>query len=738
MKNKQHPHFWIPDNEVEQVSKTLRGDNKPRDIVHSEHGAKLSHGLQIVKQALEAVQDDDSLQDMGLYVFKVELPEGEKVQSRRELFSKNGMHVNAVKNERSAIVSTTKQQFQILKNRVNAYTNKGTNKTYFDYIENISPYVGTDKNSSLLRKKVYIDRPPEKIDIQLMFMPNLQSQEYDAALAKVVEKISKTEGTIQQEPYYLSDNTPVIRVIIPANALSRYENDSAIYRIEETRFFDARVDGNPCSLPNSVMIDNEVDINSLPIVAVLDSGVSFAVPFDQLVIDHWVAPGSIGGDCNHGTRVASRVTFPNLGALLSGCNVLTPRARIIDCNIMDGSVPENILIQRIQNAVSLYSGTTKIFNLSANASTPIEGDEMSIIGFELDALQLKYGVQCVISAGNHTLWQIENSIDDILDDDDSRIAPPADSMLSITVGSVVAKGYSDCLSGENIIAPYSRRGPSFSGFSKPDMCAYGGAVVIDTTGSSVPTDTGSLVMTKEGTIVPDAGTSFTAPTVAGDLAEILSIVPESNILLAKALLYHNAHPLWEDDNMDNDELALAHNLYGRGVSSVLDSKFSSPSRVTFVRTGILNRITKERVKVYMPEVLAAQPGRNVARVTVTCISMPPVDRTKGSEYLGAYIRASLKKSHPDGHLLPVTPDYKEGRRKWDVCHQFTKLFSSFNAGDWQIWLELFSRWDDDNIDVPYALVVTIEDVSGTLDVYSEIQAQNRWQALNTIRIKVDA
>ena len=60
---------------------------------------------------------------------------------------------------------------------------------------------------------------------------------------------------IQQQPYYLSDNTPVIRAIIPSSALMRYENDSAIYRIEETRFFSARVDdsqlrrtGNPSHL----------------------------------------------------------------------------------------------------------------------------------------------------------------------------------------------------------------------------------------------------------------------------------------------------------------------------------------------------------------------------------------------------------------------------------------------------------------------------------------------------------
>jgi hypothetical protein len=187
-----------------------------------------------------------------------------------------------------------------------------------------------------------------------------------------------------------------------------------------------------------------------------------------------------------------------------------------------------------------------------------------------------------------------------------------------------------------------------------------------------------------------------------------------------------------------DELTLAHNLYGRGLSNVEESRFSSPSKVTFVRTGSLNRITKERVSIYMPPILAAQVGRNVAKVTVTCVSRPLVDRTKGTEYLGAYIRASLKKSHSDGvTLMPVQQDYREGRQKWDICHQFSKTFSKFNAGDWQVWLELFGRWDDKNDDVPYALVVTIEDVSGTLDVYSEIEALNRYRALNTIRIRLD-
>ena len=597
--NDKKPHFWIPDEEVERLSKKPTGRTTPRDIVYSEHGAKLSHGLQLVKQAVEEFKEDDSLQDAGLYVFKVELPEGEKIQHKSDIFTKNGMHVNAVKDERHAVVSTTRHQFQILRNRVEAYTANGTNRTQFDYIESIAPYIGTEKNSGELRKKLYIDQPPETVDIQLMFIPNLQSKDYVMAIEKVKEKIHTVRGKIQQDPYYLSDRTPVIRAILPSGTLSRFENDSVIYRIEETRFFNVGVDNFLVNIPDSAQMADGVSLEDLPIVVILDSGINFPPPFDQLVVEHWTAPLSPGGDKNHGTRVASRVLFSQLGNQLADSQRITPRARVIDCNILDGPVPENIMIQRIQKAVDCYHEISKIYNLSANASIPIEGDEMSIIGFELDALQLKYGVQFIVSAGNHELWKTETSIDDILDDDDSRIAPPADSMLSIVVGAVVSEDHVGSLSGKNIIAPYSRRGPGFAGFSKPDMCAYGGTISLDGTGAHVPVDMTSLVLTQNGTVEPDAGTSFTAPTVAGDLAEILNNTPNNDILLAKALLYHNAKPLWESDEMENEELAFAHNLYGRGIASVEDSKFSSPSRVTFLRTGSLNRLTKERVKIYI-------------------------------------------------------------------------------------------------------------------------------------------
>lgn len=736
MENNKKHHLWIPDEEVQRVSKIPTARPKPRNVSHEDHGDKLSDSLVAIKTAQDKVDKDNSLIDTDLMVFKVELPEEEKIKDKKEIFDSTGMKIRAVKNSSSAIVTSTRAQFEMLRKRVTAYRNEGTEKGRFDYIDKFEPFIGSIKNSSELTKTMAKDQKPSTLDVQLMLIPNLDNAHYASTLPKLINKIHEINGSIQQEPYTLSDNTPVIRVIIPSSSLSRFENDPAIYRIEETDFFNV----DPSSLSSikieGLKIADGVEIDELPFVAVLDSGIAFPEELSKLVLQHWTPSGSLGGNSVHGTKVASRVVFRYLDEPRSH-NGLVPRARVIDCNVLDGNVPANILIKRIQEAVKEFSEIAKIFNLSANANSPIEGDEMSIVGYEIDVLQRSYQVQFVLSAGNHDLWKIESSLDDIIDDDDTQVAAPSDSILGISVGSIIGFDHKFSLSKTNEIAPYSRRGPGFRGYSKPDLTAFAGTVTFISGLTGVPEDSFSLLLASDGSLIPDAGTSFSAPVVAGDLAEVLNILPHEDVLLAKALLFHNAVPLWDTEDLDDTELMFLHNLYGRGLSNVEASIYSSTDKVTFLRTGTLNKTTKERISIYMPEILAAQVGRNVARVSVTCMSLPPIDRTKGTEYLGAYIRASLKKSGLDGtSLLAVKPEFKEGRQKWDVCQQFTKIFSRFNAGDWQIWLELFSRWDEEHLDVPYALVVTIEDISKELDIYSEIEVQNRFRPINTLRVRV--
>jgi hypothetical protein len=734
MNNEPKMHFWIDDNEVQSVTKKPMGGSKPLTVSHREHGSKLSHNLQAIKKLTEQTEAENSLRDKDIVVFNVELPEEIKIQDRPNIFSSNGMEIRAVRNEKNAVVTSTRTQFQRLMDRIDGYTSNGTNKSYFDYVESFEPYMGAIKDSGSLQKVVLQDRPPETVDIQLMLLPDLDPVFYESALKLLIEKIEKSNGSLPDSVYYLSDKTPVVRAIIPSSTLSLYENDQAIYRIEKTSFFNEDADSTPVRKLEGLMLNANETLKTLPIVAVLDSGVKFPPVFEDLIVQHWIAPGSKGGNATHGTSTAGNVAFRYITQSIRD-NIITPRARIIDCNILDGRVSTQNFIKRIQDAVIAFSDVTKIFNLSANSDETIEGDEMSIVGYELDSIQKQKGVQFVISAGNHALWKTQESLEDIIDDDDSRIAPPADSLYSITVGAIVGETHEDSLASKNNIAPYSRKGPGFKGLVKPDICAYAGTITVS---GAVPEDVFSLSLTHEGMLAPDAGTSLSAPIVAGDLAEISSIIPDGNPLIAKALLYHTAIPLWDEDEIDDSDRTFLHSLYGRGLSNLDDGKYSSASKVTFIRTGVLNRTTKERVTIYMPEILAAQVGRNVAKVTITCISAPPIDINKGTEYLGAWIRASLKKNAGDGiNLKDVAPKFKESREKWDICQYVYKPFTTFHAGDWQVWLELFGRWDMKEADVPYALVVTIEDVSGTLDIYSEIEALNRYRPINEIRVRLE-
>jgi hypothetical protein len=734
MSNGQKMHFWIPDEEVKNITKILRGGRDKRIVPYKEHGSKLSHSLQTIKELTEQSKADNSLREKDIVVFNVELPEKTRVQNRPDIFSSNGMEVRAVRNERNAVVTSTRTQFKKLKERIESYTSNGANKIYFDYVESFEPYIGTIKDSSGLQKMVLQERPPETIDIQIMLIPDLDSSFYESALKLLVEKIKKSNGDMPDSIYYLSDKTPVVRAIIPSSTLALYENDQAVYRIEKTSFFDVDADSTPVSELEGLTLNPNVNLATLPIVVVLDSGVIFQPDFEDLIVQHWTAHGSKGGNAVHGTSTAGNVVFRYITRNIQS-NIISPRARIVDCNILDGGVSTQNFIKRIQDAVAAFSDIAKIFNLSANSDETIEGDKMSIVGYELDVLQMKKGVQFVISAGNHDLWKTQKSLEDILDDDDSRIAPPADSLYSITVGAIVGTTHEHSLAAKNNIAPYSRKGPGFKGLVKPDICAYAGTI---TDSGVIPADAFSLSLTHGGMLSPNAGTSLSAPIIAGDLAEISSIIPGGNHLVAKALLYHTAEPLWDEDEVDDFDRAFLHSLYGRGLSNIESGKYSSKSKVTFIRTGVLNRTTKDRITIYMPEILAAQVGRNVAKVTITCVSAPPVDINKGTEYLGAYIRVSLKKSAGDGiNLKDVTPDFKENREKWDICQYVYKPFTTFHAGDWQVWLELFGRWDKKEADVPYALAVTIEDVSGTLDIYSKIEALNRYRPINEMRIRLE-
>ena len=63
-------HLWIPEDEIDSVEKTPTGRSNQYDLVHTEHGQKLSQGLQSIVDFFQHLQSSDSLDEQDLVTFK--------------------------------------------------------------------------------------------------------------------------------------------------------------------------------------------------------------------------------------------------------------------------------------------------------------------------------------------------------------------------------------------------------------------------------------------------------------------------------------------------------------------------------------------------------------------------------------------------------------------------------------------------------------------------------------------
>ena len=104
-------HFWIPETEVHQFNKNLQARPKSKNVSFKDHGTKLSHSLQTIKAVTEQSEPQNSLRDKDIIVFNVELSEKEKIKNNQLLFDSNSMTIRAVRNERNAVVTSSKSQF---------------------------------------------------------------------------------------------------------------------------------------------------------------------------------------------------------------------------------------------------------------------------------------------------------------------------------------------------------------------------------------------------------------------------------------------------------------------------------------------------------------------------------------------------------------------------------------------------------------------------------------------------
>lgn len=480
----------------------------------------------------------------------------------------------------------------------------------------------------------------------------------------------------------------------------------------------------------------EDNIHELPIVCILDNGIILPDNLQKCIVDQWVATGITSYTAEHGTKVASRAIFgDNLDEQVKQ-GMLTPRVRVIDAVIHDGKskLYEGTLIKRIQEAVRSIKDATTTFCLSFNANVSIEDDAVGNLAYEIDCLSRK-GVNIAIPTGNHTLWTIYSDLETIADDTTARLASPAESYYGLTVGAITRDEHVKSISRKQELSPFSRIGYGFSGSNKPDLVYPGGNVYRDKGKAFIAANSAAYVITNTGFLVQDFGTSYSAPLAAADIAMLTNIVPDKDPFIAKGLLLHHA----QYDQCSTSDSEMIEKMYGFGIGNYMNSKDSYSNRATYIHKGTMSRLIKRRVKFWVPSNFSSlsQNGKQLAKVNVTCLSLAPTDKGMGEEYLRGFIDASFHMINTNGN--EVTKNPSKGREKWSHIQNYSQEFTVFGPGDWQIWLQLYTKPEViESID--YVLIITIENISTIdVDIHEGIvnETENRFQALTEVQVGLE-
>ncbi|NQX68504.1 S8 family peptidase [Paenibacillus alba] len=736
-KNDPKSHFWIPDTEVLNVQDKPRVIPQYLDIDHVAHGEILAKGIEIIQQRHRKEKSPISDQ---LVIFKIQLEEGEQADARgdhKTIFEDNKLKINAITKSNEAIVSTSPQNLKALGSKLRKYIDKnGQAQKFFQYINSISNLEVSDKQTAkLLEEKT---KTTELMDIQITLVPKLEEQLYDKMMVFLLEQIKAKNGRIGEDGMYrLSDNTPVLRVILPSSGIDSLIDQEIVLKVEPSPFFDISSQPKESKMDvKDIPLKFNVDPKELPIVCILDDGIELPENMSDCIAGTWSADDIITSTKEHGTKVASRAIFGDTLDQQVLNQSLEPRVRVINAVISDGvsTLYEGTLIRRIQKAVHDIKGITSVFCFAFNGNQ-IDDSNVGNLAYELDCLSRK-GVNFSLPTGNHRLWTVYSTLDEITDDSSSRLESPAEAFFGLSVGSVSRENHIHSLSQKNDLSPFSRIGYGFCGSYKPDLVYPGGNVYKLEDGKTyIAANSAAYVINKEGYLVQEFGTSFSAPIAAADLALLTETVPNKDPLTAKALLIHHAK-VGDGTIIEVDEVN--EKMYGRGLGSFEDAKNSHRNRATFIRRGKMSRLIKQRIQFWMPSVLAGEAKRKarVAKVTVTCYCLPPVDKNMGSEYLRGYIETSLHAINSNNTSVTKNPGSKKGRKSWHHLHHFSQVFSVFNPGDWQIWLKILTKPEVVE-DIEYALVVTIENLTETdVDVYGgiEVEAENRFSTLTEVHV----
>lgn len=507
-------------------------------------------------------------------------------------------------------------------------------------------------------------------------------------------------------------------------------------------------------------------VGEYPLVAVVDSGITDAVPF----LNSWVAHrcstvATEYRNVTHGTFVGGLIVYGDrLNPKLE--DVSSDPCGLVDIQVIPNDNPnhgdteflsEPEFLVALEDALREHANTCKVWNLSLGTDEVCAEDEFSPLAMALDDFQERYAVTFVLSAGNYTLPPLlayPRCGDEIRR---GRITTPADSVLGITVGAISHVRYRGIRDpDENESSPFSRHGPGPNQIIKPDLVHYGGTCTRDVSQRS-----GIRSITEHGT-GEDYGTSYATPLVSRTLAQIYhKVSPTPDPVLARALLTHHARdPRSRGRVPDGEEDFLG---FGRPTPPPYCLE-CSPHEITLIFSDALIPGSYSEWKDFPYPRSLIRGGRYFGQIAMTVAFAPVRGARWGAEYCETNIDAkfgtyTVKPDNNSGGMKQkfaslVPPEHKNpGRlyeetqvrelRKWAPVRTYFGDLGERGADgiSWRLKVSLLNRHDQElertPADQPFVLILTISDPACTAPVYDEMvqELRTRWEVDNlTLRV----
>ncbi|MFT4168467.1 MAG: S8 family peptidase [Dysgonomonas sp.] len=396
--------------------------------------------------------------------------------------------------------------------------------------------------------------------------------------------------------------------------------------------------------------------SDIPIIGVIDSGISDIPPLESLVINNGNSY-SLTGDSprednsNHGTGVAALIAFGDK-LYPEARGMIEPDAKLLSMKVIDssrGRLPDKDVIDLIKAANAEYG--VKLFNLCVGYIDPkTENSQMEKYAYMLDTLSYELDILIFISAGNHNGYFVESSPEGIdraipypnqIRLNSAFIKTPAESMNNITIGA--AAGNFELFDSINALsldtdssAYYSPRHhvnwktkkqrPNKHLF-KPDLLHYGGDfnfLLEDDSNSALrvmSSVTGEYFMRT-------CGTSYSTPLIANLAARLVKLYPNlnDNMQTIKALIINSAvKKTFICNHITSSRICKEEQVLGYGIPNTEKLLYSSENSITLVLEDSIEPGNLQIYPIHFPEYLNELPNQKLLKVTATlCFKFKPI------------------------------------------------------------------------------------------------------------------